>query len=137
MIYNLTCMIINNFFNKIKGKYAIDNITIMYLFVIIGVGVSSFLLGRLSVESNQIKAAEVSIVKTSDIVDLPSNTTIKSDINNNNTTQTGEYVASKNGKLYYPISCSGAKRIADKNRVWFKSSQEAEEMGYKLSTSCK
>jgi len=47
------------------------------------------------------------------------------------------YVASKNGKLYYKPSCPTVKRIKEENKVWFTTALEAEKAGYKLSTSCK
>ena len=132
-------MIINNFFNKIKGKYGIDNITIMYLFVIVGVGVSSFLLGRISVEDNRVKNSGISIVETSTLKGQALNNKIDSDTYKdiNNTDKERVYVASKNGKLYYPVSCNGAKRISEKNKVWFSSQSEAEKMGYTVSSNCK
>lgn len=131
-------MSINNFLNKIKGKYGIDNITIMYLFVVVGVGVSSFLLGRLSAEIIQVKGTEVSIVKTEDIPTLTTDNKLESSISvNDNQVKEKRYVASKNGKLYYPATCKGAQRIAEKNRVWFDISGDAEKLGYTLSPNCK
>ena len=127
-------MIINNFFNKIKGKYGIDNITVMYFCVILGVGISSFLLGRLSVSATQIKNNDIQIINTKDSSALTlSNNTIEND----KQTKEKRYLASKNGKLYYPVLCSGAKRILEKNRVWFESQSEAEKLGYILSSNCK
>ena len=41
-------MSINHFFNKIKSNLGIDTKTIVFIFVIIGVGVSAFGLGELS-----------------------------------------------------------------------------------------
>jgi len=130
-------MSINNFFNKIKGKYGIDNITIMYLFVIIGVGVSSFLLGRLSIETTQIKGTEVSIINTKDVPTTITDNKFNLNISIDNPVKEKRYVASKNGKLYYPSACKGAQRIAEKNRVWFDSLSEAEKLGYTLSPNCK
>lgn len=51
--------------------------------------------------------------------------------------ETQPYVASKNGKTYYPVSCSGARRIKEGNRVYFTSTSEAEQRGYTLSKTCK
>ena len=41
-------MSINDFMNKIKDKIGIDKVDILYLFIIVGVGVCSFFLGKLS-----------------------------------------------------------------------------------------
>lgn len=45
--------------------------------------------------------------------------------------KTKSFVASKNSKVYHSPDCQYAKRIKDKNKIWFKSAKEAEEMGYK------
>ena len=46
------------------------------------------------------------------------------------------YVASKTGSYYYVATCSGAKRISDKNKVWFATKQEAEAKGLKPAKNC-
>lgn len=51
--------------------------------------------------------------------------------------QTGKYVGSRGGTSYYLPSCSGAKRISEKNKIWFQTKEEAERLGYKPSKSCK
>jgi hypothetical protein len=50
---------------------------------------------------------------------------------------TGQIVASKGGTKYYFLSCAGASRISDANKVWFASASAAEEAGYALATNCK
>lgn len=50
---------------------------------------------------------------------------------------TGQIVASKGGTKYYFLSCAGASRISDANKVWFASPDAAEEAGYSLATNCK
>lgn len=49
----------------------------------------------------------------------------------------GKYVGSKNGTKYHLPWCSGAKRIADANKVWFASKEEAESLGYIPAANCK
>ena len=131
-------MSIHNLFDKIKSKFGIDNTTILYLCIIVGVGISSFGLGRLSVNDR--------IVKGNDIRVLNDNQSLSGDQNNslseNSITQSEgqrekRYVASKNGKMYYSLGCSGAKRIKPENEVWFSTSEEAEKSGYQLSSMCK
>jgi len=46
------------------------------------------------------------------------------------------FVASKNGKKYYPLSCSGAGRIKEGNKVYFDTQQEAEDAGYSKAANC-
>lgn len=48
----------------------------------------------------------------------------------------GKYVASRSGSFYYLPTCSGAKRIKEKNQVWFQSKDDAEARGLKPSASC-
>src|SRR3989344_5025490 len=123
-------MSINDFSNKIKSKYGIDNLTIMYLLVIIGVSVCSFGLGQLSADSfssrsdyliteneNNGSSNEIQIINTN------------SNILTKNKESEKVYVASKNGKLYYGVSCNGANRIKEENKVWFKTTVDAEKSG--------
>ncbi|MFH2105454.1 MAG: Ada metal-binding domain-containing protein [Parcubacteria group bacterium] len=51
-------------------------------------------------------------------------------------TEQGDYVASKNGTKYYLTSCSGANRIKEENKVWFDSADEAKTEGYEPAKNC-
>lgn len=46
-------------------------------------------------------------------------------------------VASKNGTKYHYPWCSGAKQISDKNKITFKSIEEARKAGYTPASNCK
>ena len=50
---------------------------------------------------------------------------------------TGQIVASKGGTKYYFLSCAGASRISDANKVWFASVDAALSAGYTLAANCK
>jgi len=118
-------MSIPNIVNKIKGRVGIDNISLLYFFIVLGVGVGSFSLGRLSVVSISTNQA-FSITSQGASVGSLSRVS-------------GEempYVASKNGKLYYTVSCPPASRILPENKVWFTTTREAEGIGYRPSPSC-
>lgn len=133
-------MSINDFVNKIKKNIAIDSFTIMCLFVIIGVGIASFFLGRLSiVDSNINTDYGVKIIDTRDqqasIAKIEADTRVDND--SPEIAKEKRYVASKSGKLYYSLGCSGAKRIALKNMIWFSTKEEAEKSGFEFSSSCK
>lgn len=122
-------MSIPNFVNKIKGVRSIDTTAFLYVLIIIGVGVSAFGLGRLSARDKGLSSIStvsvISLAQQSSPVSLvPPNASLM------------PYVASKNGKLYYTTSCSGAKRIATKNEVRFMTAYEAEQAGYTASPSC-
>lgn len=49
---------------------------------------------------------------------------------------TSTIVASKSGARYYFVWCSGATRIALKNRVYFQTVEEAEKKGYTKASGC-
>lgn len=49
----------------------------------------------------------------------------------------GQLVASKSGTKYYFPWCSGAARIAEANKVWFASAEEAKSKGYSPASNCK
>ena len=46
----------------------------------------------------------------------------------------GEYVASKNGKTYYKITCSN--RIKEENKIYFQSESDAQKSGFTPSKTC-
>ncbi|HEY4495298.1 MAG TPA: hypothetical protein VJC01_02520 [Candidatus Paceibacterota bacterium] len=48
----------------------------------------------------------------------------------------GNFVASINGKNYYPKDCASAKRIKEENMIWFSNAEEAEADGYALAKNC-
>ena len=49
----------------------------------------------------------------------------------------GQLVASQNGTKYHFPWCSGAARIAEANKVWFGSVEEAQKAGYTPASNCK
>jgi predicted negative regulator of RcsB-dependent stress response len=48
----------------------------------------------------------------------------------------GKFVASKNSNKYHLPACTGAKRIAEHNKIWFNSKEEAESLGYQPASNC-
>jgi len=126
--------------NKIKGRIGIDSTTLVCLCIIILVGLSSFGLGRLSV-LNISSEEDIKLENTNDYIvkeEIGKRVKVESSIDNvESNFKERKYLASKNGKLYYTVSCSGASRIREENKVWFATSTEAEKAGYSLSTSCK
>jgi len=47
------------------------------------------------------------------------------------------FVASINSDKYHFVSCSGAKRIKEENKIYFFSTEEAERRGYTPTKNCK
>ncbi len=134
-------------------KHLLRNPDIGTIGAILLVGISSFSLGRLSdgglrqgmeigansSQSDVIQAlpvtAEVNSVSVNEPLqteqkDLESKTT-KLDVSQ------GNYVASKSGTKYHLPWCSGAQRIKEENKVWFKTKAEAEAAGYTPAANCK
>ncbi len=48
----------------------------------------------------------------------------------------GNFVASINGKAYYPKGCKSANIIKEENKIWFESAEEAEADGYAPAKNC-
>ena len=57
-------------------------------------------------------------------------------IDANNYKILGNFLASINGKAYYPKDCAAANRIKEENRIWFDTKEEAEMQGYKPAQNC-
>lgn len=125
--------------NKIKSKTGIDKVTIMYLLIIIGVGISSFGLGRISLNNsfNENNDSDMAIKETENLLENQNITNNEIFLTQPTQPREKRYVASKNGKMYYNLDCSGAKRINPENEVWFNTSEDAEKSGYTLSSTCK
>jgi hypothetical protein len=128
-------------FKKIKGSTGIDQTTAIYFMVIIVVGISAFGLGRLSAEDAISRGDEGIVIKDTQesLESVPRSqlSARKASAIKTESQAGGNYVASKNGKLYYPRGCKGANRIKPENEVWFTSSSDAEKLGYAPSSSCK
>lgn len=46
----------------------------------------------------------------------------------------GDWIASSRGSTYYRAGCSGARRLAPANRIYFKTEEAAQAAGYRRST---
>jgi len=46
------------------------------------------------------------------------------------------FVASSQGKYYYPVDCALAQNLSEKNKIYFQSKEEAEAKGYIYNTKC-
>lgn len=126
---------IKYFIESEKGK---DILTIV---IIILVGLVSFELGRLSIQKplNGIKINSSS--QTASAIGQYDSNTANISSNEVNVPEiadiTGkEYFGSKRGKKYYTLDCSSGKSIKKENRIYFSTTNEAEQVGYTISTSC-
>ncbi|MEK7551930.1 MAG: hypothetical protein AAB534_00790 [Patescibacteria group bacterium] len=141
-------MSIKNITTKIKGFWQSDTglkdkaLTIV---VIVLVGTASFGLGRLSAFESKKEPVTIEMqeFKDSDSEVLPSGSKPSSAKSNptvlgeNISKEGGEVVASKTGDKYHFPWCSGAKRITEANKVYFKSIEEAKAAGLTPAGNCK
>ncbi len=103
--------------------------------MIIFVGLASFGLGRLSVNSAQNDEIQV-VSGTASAIQAVDNLTQNS-AQLEVKTEGGSVVASKNGTKYHYPWCGGAKQIAEKNKITFNSIEEARKAGYMPAGNCK
>ena len=109
-------------FYKIKEGFCIKE-DIFIVTAIILIGLAGFGLGRLSAME---KGRE-----TVDIKPFAFNI-------NPSTTDTADHllVASKTGQKYHFPWCSGASQIAEKNKIYFDSYEQAQKAGYTQAANC-
>lgn len=121
-----------------KLKSWLLNDQIFYGIMVILVAISSFVLGRLSVDSGNTAKPTIQMIEP---ITLTATAPLAKSIEapqktSNNTDTPNQLVASKNGKRYYLKSCSGAKRIKPENLVSFDSRESAEAAGYTKAANC-
>ncbi len=125
---------------KIKAFLAGDtakDLSIVAVILIVAFG--SFGLGRLSKNEGSVLAVEPGNMLANQtaqaIVPEIAPVSIATPIAEKAHT-TGDFVASKRGKKYYSLGCSGVKNLLEANKIYFATKQEAEQAGYTKSASC-
>ncbi|MBA3550727.1 hypothetical protein H0W32_00780 [Patescibacteria group bacterium] len=87
------------------------------------------------------KARKPAFLDTSAVVlrssNIPNDDILKTPAATTTVQMTGKYVASRGGTTYHLPTCSGAKRISEKNKIYFHNKEEAERFGYKPAKNCK
>lgn len=118
---------------------------VLVVLIVILVGLSSFGLGRLSLGGGPKEPIVLETPEGQRMVVTPENGnkfaseplhTMTASVGEANQNSGGAYVASKNGKRYYPVDCAAANRIASANRIWFQSREEAESKGFTPAANC-
>ncbi|MEK9201661.1 MAG: hypothetical protein AAB944_01685 [Patescibacteria group bacterium] len=104
--------------------------TLFMALMLIFVGTSAFGLGRLSMVSKQGPSIEYTSQLASPTVVTEKGVVEK-------TAPSGTVVASKKGSKYHFPWCSGAKSIAEENKITFNSPEEARAAGYTPAANCK
>ena len=139
---------IQKIFHEVKHTRDLPK-DIFVILVVAFVAFGAFIIGRYSALEER-RAGELRIVDNRSEANVPRISLNENKARNNDeansrgmnittskTAQQGMYVGAKSGKTYYLPWCSGAKRILEKNQIWFANKVEAEQRGYKPSSSCK
>jgi hypothetical protein len=156
LLYNYVQMSIHTIADKIKGWAGERRQFLIFIALLVGASSLSFYLGYVAraeghkeplvaincpanayMDSLALSTPKAGTSKTSGISINPSAVAGASVIGSQNQATSGAYVASKNGKKYYPIDCAGAKRIKDENKVFFATPAAATAAGYSLGAGCK
>lgn len=101
----------------------------------------SFGLGRLSILLEKQDKIPIRIEENAFLPDISNHPKIEALKEqgigaSNNSNAALLYIGSKNGSVYHLPHCSGAKRIAEENKIWFSSKEEAESLGYRPAKNC-
>ena len=133
--------IITRFTDKIKLFLLDYTEEVGISFIIIFVAISSFFLGKYSVLSQKLDKRPIQFegsIDNSKVINSFSNQAGQVNLlSSENSNNDGQVVASKIGKRYYPLTCAGASRISDKNKIFFASVALAEKAGLTLAAGCK
>lgn len=112
---------------------------IFVLLLICLVAFGSFIAGQYAAQDKQGEM-ELRVVDNQSIFDAQTREIIQAKLPNNSSlasTNQGMFVGSISGKTYHLPWCSGAKRIRDKNKIWFANKEEAVARGYNPASNCK
>ncbi len=105
-----------------------------YLFLISGFLILSFVFAFGMIVGGKLLQRPALIIEKDLLINLEEQPiTVEKEKNNS---QESGYVASSRGKYYYPIDCSLAKDLSEKNKIYFQSKEEAEERGYIYNSRC-
>lgn len=98
------------------------NNEIFYSILVILAGIIGFILGQLSILSEQTHQSRV-VYENQEGSEDPS--------------FKGQIVASKTGSKYHYVWCSGSSLIKEENKIYFKDIEEAKARGYTPANNCK
>ena len=134
------------FANKIKGFVLEHRQMLIFIGILIGTAIVAFYLGYVARE--EIYPAPPVIIQCpanaymdSAVLGTVASAAASAQSNEKSDMSTvgsgsGAFVASKTGKKYYPLACSGAKRIKDANKIFFQTAAEAQAAGLSLGAGC-
>ena len=123
---------------KLKRFLADDTIFTGTLLCVIAV--TAFFLGRYSVPGAVSgNPASALVLKATEALPIASSTltaTATAPTLPPLTESTAKYVGSKSGTKYHLMTCAGAKRIKEENKVFFATAADAEAAGYSPAANC-
>ncbi len=121
---------------KEKFNLFITEDVYFYTILIIMISILSFGLGRLSVLEQSV-TSQPSVMLTQQPASVVSSISSSTRSDPAVSTTTGDYVASSSGTKYHLTTCLGAKRISEKNKIYFATEEEARASGYTRAKNCK
>jgi hypothetical protein len=108
---------------------------VFIVLTIVLIGLAGFGLGQLS--ALEKSRGEVEIKKADwGLNTSASSTAVSAAAMINGENAKGLLVASKSGQKYHFPWCAGASQIAEKNKIWFSSYEEAQKAGYTPASNC-
>lgn len=112
------------------------------LVIVVFVAISSFYLGRFSVEPPLKSGSKAGLSGTQSTTVFearatPSQIAVSEDQPLKPPGLEGSYVASKSGTKYHLPWCPGASQMKEENKIWFDTKEEAEVAGYSPAANCK
>jgi hypothetical protein len=131
----IACDIISNQMSiqtiLLKIKLLLQNDRFFISVLIILVGVTSFGLGRLSIDKDS--KTPITIKNTKISTEKPVS---DKGLVNTKTDENSGFVASKNGTKYHFPWCAGAKQISAENKIFFATKEEAKNAGFSPAQNC-
>lgn len=117
-----------------KSKAYLARDELFYSLIIICVGAASFGLGRQS----EARPTQAAVAPETEVVrgERAQEETVSPQSEIKVTTDSEVLVGSKNSDKYHLPWCSGAARIAEENKVYFGSVEEAKRAGYTPAANC-
>jgi len=107
-----------------KFKSFFENDELFMVFLLVLIAVTSFGLGRMSVENGGGGSLERGIQQSASAGAFAP-------------AEADTYIGSKNGTTYHLPWCAGALKIKEENKIVFNSKKEAEDAGYSPAENCK
>ena len=99
---------------------------------VILISLISFSAGRLTAPSQEKRAISIEGVSASAFKNITNDSLLQEQ----GSRTEGAFVASKNSTKYHLPDCTSAARIAEHNKIWFVSKEEAESLGYTPAANC-